>query len=773
LPELWYIFPFVAQTKTFLAALLGYTVLVLLLFHGLFGRFSTAVPHDLGDPLLSTSILWWNAHHLPFTAQWWDGPSFFPEHGSLAFSDHRVGLGLVATPIQWLGGTAVLAYNVTLLSSFVFAALAAHALAWTVSRSHVAGAVSGLVFGFNPFRISHIAHLELLVVCWLPLALVALHLYVRRDDIRWLGAFAVLWGLQGLSSGYYLFYSAPVIGLWTLWFARARPWASLAQVAAACASVFVVLSPLLLHYRLVQNRLHLERALGEIQFYSADATGLLSATPIMALWRLPSLAANGETEIYIGIVAPLLLLVGLLWHARRPAPAVAPLGPAWRAVRLVLAVVAAGCALAAAGTLVAPWSLQLGPISLSVSQPDRPLGVAVWALLLLGATAGWFRTAVQRGSPLAFYTVAAGLTWLLTLGPKPTFLGTPFVYRGPYALLMLLPGFDTRLRVPARFVMLTILAVGVAAGIVLPQLMAPLSRRLRVAIVVAVLAGIIADSWTFACPIVTAPSLAELPAGVPVNAAVLELPLGETGADIAAAYRGIGYGRPVVNGYSGYDPPHYRALKAALEMRDDSVLTTLATFAPLAVIVRQDDPARTQEAFVAHHAGAIHLGLADGKAVYLLPSVPRPLAATDPALPVLALTSNMRGFDLAATGDGNLDTRWVSPKPQTGGEEIVVELREPSAVSGVSLSTGEAVDGYPLGMAVTTSLDGVSWGPAWEGDMGGGQVAAVLAAATAAENTVRFPPRPARFVKLRQLRAHPTIAWVIAEMKVRGTRLPR
>src|SRR3979490_1280949 len=81
-------------------AFLGYSALVLLLFHGLLGQLSTAVPHDLGDPLLSTWILWWNAHHVPFFGGWWDGLSFYPGHGALSFSDHRVGLELIAGPVQ-------------------------------------------------------------------------------------------------------------------------------------------------------------------------------------------------------------------------------------------------------------------------------------------------------------------------------------------------------------------------------------------------------------------------------------------------------------------------------------------------------------------------------------------------------------------------------------------------------------------------------------------------------------------------------------------------
>ena len=65
---------------------------------------SARVPHDLGDPLLNTWILWWNAHAVPFTARWWSPPILIPVRGALALSEHLAGLGLFSTPIQLLGG---------------------------------------------------------------------------------------------------------------------------------------------------------------------------------------------------------------------------------------------------------------------------------------------------------------------------------------------------------------------------------------------------------------------------------------------------------------------------------------------------------------------------------------------------------------------------------------------------------------------------------------------------------------------------------------------
>src|SRR6185295_9452364 len=100
----------------------------------------------------------------------------------------------------------------------------------------------------------------------------------------------------------------------------------------------------------------------------------------------------------------------------------------------------------------------------------------------------------------------------------------------------------------------------------------------------------------------------------------LELPLGNVGNDIAAVYRSIAHGRHVVNGYSGYEPPHYRVLKTGLGERDDSVLTTLTRFAATVVIIaRSDDPGGGLGAFVERHTGAARLEGTATHTLYLLP----------------------------------------------------------------------------------------------------------------------------------------------------------
>ena len=301
----------------------------------------------------------------------------------------------------------------------------------------------------------------------------------------------------------------------------------------------------------------------------------------MALWRVPSLAANGEAEIYLGIFAPLLVAAAVVWRRGT----VQSGRPRWHALRLVVAIVGVVYALIAAGTLFGSWSVRIGPLTVSASQTVQPLSIAVLCLIVLGLTSPAFVDAFRRRSIFAFYTSAAVMTWSFALGPRPRLLGELLLYRGPYEFLMLFPGFGDRLRVPARFVMMTILAVAIAAGIALdstdgvgvagpsPGVHSRRTARDR------------RRQLDVHVPDAIGACVCRLPKTVPASAAVLELPLGNVGPDIAAVYRSIAHGHPVVNGYSGYEPPHYRVLKPGLGERDDSVLTTLTKFAPIVVMI--------------------------------------------------------------------------------------------------------------------------------------------------------------------------------------------
>src|SRR5216117_3635794 len=121
-----------------------YLGLTLLYAYPMLPVIGSALPNDVGDPGLNAWLLWWNAHAVPLTARWWDAPIFYPAHGAMALSEAFLNLWPLSTPLQWVGASAVLTYNLMFLLSFPTAALAAHALARHVTGRHDAGLLAGL-----------------------------------------------------------------------------------------------------------------------------------------------------------------------------------------------------------------------------------------------------------------------------------------------------------------------------------------------------------------------------------------------------------------------------------------------------------------------------------------------------------------------------------------------------------------------------------------------------------------------------------------------------
>jgi hypothetical protein len=246
------------------------------------------VPFDLGDPLLTASILWWNAQQLPFTEAWWTGTFFFPSPDSLALSDHRVGISLLTTPLMWLGMSSLAAYGLMFLLTWWLSATAAYALVWSLTSNRAAAFIAGLIFGFNPFRAAHLPHLELLASYWLPVTLLALHRWLDTRRNVWLYVLAVAQLMQMLTSGYYFFFMAVLVGLWLVWFARGLSVREYARLGAALVVPLLLVAPVLAHYRQAHDAMGLERSIDEIEQLSADLLSFVTVPEPLALWRSPA-----------------------------------------------------------------------------------------------------------------------------------------------------------------------------------------------------------------------------------------------------------------------------------------------------------------------------------------------------------------------------------------------------------------------------------------------------------------------------------------------------
>jgi hypothetical protein len=524
---------------------------------------SSRIPHDPGDPVLNTWLLWWNAHAIPFTERWWNPPIFYPMPGALALSEHLAGIGLISTPVQLLHANALAAYNVALILSFALSGFFTFFLVRRLTSSHtgaardVASVCGALAYGFGPYRAGQLAHLQVLTSQWMPLALLAMHAYLDGRRWGWLLVFAAAWLLQALSNGYYLLFFPVLILLWLAWFVDwKRAPARGIELAATWAGSSLLLVPVLAKYASVQRDLGLVRTPGEMALFSAKPASFLNASGMLAFWP-PSVALTTEEFLFPGVMA--------------------------------LALVIGGCLAAAFHSRLAPE-----PATNRASSRSSPR------------------------SALLFYATAAVIMWALAFGPAPPDAGA-FVWLRPYTLLAHLPGFDA-LRVPARFAMLATLCIATAAGLGFARI-APAGRRLRWLASAVAIGGLLIDGWLRAMPLATPPGRVILP-DVP-HAVVVELPANQGAIDVAAMYRQTVHGHPIANGYSGHTPPHYMILSLALARGDPSVLTQLAHGRPLVILVNQSvDTRGALQRLVNGLPGIDARGGSSGGTIFVLPALP-------------------------------------------------------------------------------------------------------------------------------------------------------
>ena len=294
-----------------LLAAICYVLITALLFHNLLPVLTSHLFGDLADPLLNTAILAWNAKQLPLTPAWWNFPAFAPLSGVTAFTEHLLGAYPLTSPIIWMTGNPVLAYNALQLLTLPLNGLATFALVRELTGSSIGAFIAGLAFAFAPFTGEHAVHIQMLMAFGMPLALYGLHRYVKdgaRRDLVWFG---LGWLSVTLSNAYMLIFFPILIALWAIWFFRrvdARRWLAIG-VSAGIGTLPVI--PLLVGYHVRQTAYGLFRAYSEIISQSAGLQSVAGINQRAVLWAgwLPN--TFSEQSLFPGFAILALVAVGI------------------------------------------------------------------------------------------------------------------------------------------------------------------------------------------------------------------------------------------------------------------------------------------------------------------------------------------------------------------------------------------------------------------------------------------------------------------------------
>ena len=386
-----------------LVVFLVYTLLALIITHPLWLHLADAVPGDIGDPLLNTWAIAWDAHAVLTTrippahggaAGLFDANIFFPLANTLAYSEHLFSTAALVLPLGLVSGQPVAAYNLSLLLSFPLAGLGMYLLVlrWTHRRG--AAFLAGLAYAFAPYRLAAVAHLQLLTVQWLPFSVLALDGLLKRQTsnvknqtpnprsraAKYWVLLVVFTTLQVLASWYLAVFALLILGLYTLgwWLSQLRPGSKaanlpiLGRVALAALAVAGLTLPFALPYLDVLPQLQAARPVSLAASMAAQPSDFLAAPSYLrvagpltrTLAERPGFTE--ENALYLGIVTSLLALVGLVLGR-----------PRWRTLTLA-AILLVSLALTFAGPYLA--LARALPLLTVVRVPPRWVIPATFAL---------------------------------------------------------------------------------------------------------------------------------------------------------------------------------------------------------------------------------------------------------------------------------------------------------------------------------------------------------------------------------------------------------
>ncbi len=304
------------MTRDVVWALLGICAMGALLLHNQLLNMRS-VP-DFGDPLFSIWRIGWLQHWLEGDPRPLFSPNiFYPHQWALAYSDAHLLVSILALPLAAAGLHPVVAYNVLLLSAFVLSGLSMYLLVKYLTGSARPAFIAALLFAFYPFRFEHYSHLELQMVFWLPLALLALHRFLETSKRRYAIAIALAVVAQLYSSMYFAvfwcLYAIPVIGV--QWWLKRLSWRRFVPGLTIAALVVVVLAAPLARPYVAARAERGEREPYEADYFSAQAQDYLTPHFRSAAYgriRQGQSYQRAERALFPGVMAPLLTAVALV-----------------------------------------------------------------------------------------------------------------------------------------------------------------------------------------------------------------------------------------------------------------------------------------------------------------------------------------------------------------------------------------------------------------------------------------------------------------------------
>lgn len=307
-----------------------YIILAICITYPIAWQLGTAVPGSEGDVWVHLwTFNWVKQALLSGQSPFYTSLIFFPQGASLLthnFAWLHIALWL---PLQALIGLGA-AYSLLFLATFAFNGFTTYLFALELRFSRWAAFVSGLIVAFYPYILSHHDHPNLIVVGWVPLALLFLQRTIsqqRRRDTLWA---ALCLALLGITRWQLLFFATPLIAIFVLYELAHLPAPQRRQpirlLLLTAATTTLLLTPILLIILRGAQISTADLQVTDELFSQADLLGYILPSRYHPWWGEAAFRTfygnlhNSDVFItFVGYTTLGLLLYGLRqhWHKAR------------------------------------------------------------------------------------------------------------------------------------------------------------------------------------------------------------------------------------------------------------------------------------------------------------------------------------------------------------------------------------------------------------------------------------------------------------------------
>lgn len=290
------------------AVVLGGIVLACVFTYPYVINFSNAGRLDTNDGRWSIWVVSWVAHALTTDpSSLFRANIFYPHPNALAFSEANLVAGVIGIPVWLLTKNPYATHNSVFLFSFVLSFVATYYLVRHLTGDRRAAILAGIMFAYCPFAFVRQAHIQLLMIGFLPWCMLAWHRFLERTTMARAIELGAVMALTGLACAYYGIFAGGMIAMAAIWFAFARGrlkdpgyWTAVAVAAVVCVGL---IAPFFLPYLQMQQATGFERPLSGQ--YSANFGAWLNSSAWAHRWWAPYLWRPSEA-LFPGILALVL-----------------------------------------------------------------------------------------------------------------------------------------------------------------------------------------------------------------------------------------------------------------------------------------------------------------------------------------------------------------------------------------------------------------------------------------------------------------------------------